>query len=111
MWEKQQQAAFDSLKSVISTATVLAYFDINKETVLTVDASSTGLGVVIMQGGKLIAFSSKTLTTSERRLANIERERDVSYCMGSTEISHLRIRMKSHVETDHKPLESSSRNH
>ena len=69
MWEKPQQDAFD-----ITTAPVLAYFDNKKETVLNVDASSTGLGAVIMQEGKPIAFSSKTLTVSERRYPHIERE-------------------------------------
>lgn len=38
------------------------------------DTISTGLNAVIMQDGKTVAFSSKTLTTSERRYANIERE-------------------------------------
>ena len=62
VWEKPQQEAFDKLKSVITTAPVLAYFDNSKETVLNVDASSTGLGAVIMQGVKPVPFSSKTLT-------------------------------------------------
>ena len=70
VWEKPQQDAFDSLKSVITIAPVLAYFDNSrkmstlakqKQTVLHVDASSTGLGAVIMQGGKPIALSLKTL--------------------------------------------------
>ena len=41
---------------------------------LNVDASIKGLGAVIMQDGKPVAFGSKTLTTCERRYANIERE-------------------------------------
>lgn len=72
LWEKPQQEAFDKLKSVITSAPVLAYFNNNKETVLSVDPSSTGLNAVIMREGKPVAFSSKTLTPSERMYANIE---------------------------------------
>ena len=74
MWEKPQKEAFDNLKSVITSAAVLAYFKNSKETVLSVDASSTGLGAVILQEGKPVSFSSKTLTSSEKMYANIERE-------------------------------------
>ncbi|KAL9974064.1 hypothetical protein ACROYT_G011062 [Oculina patagonica] len=74
VWEKPQQEAFDNLKSVITSAPALARFDDSKETVLNVDASSKGLGAVILQEGKPVAFRSKTLTTCERRYANIERE-------------------------------------
>ena len=57
VWEKPQHDAFGRLKSVITTAPVLAYFDNSKETVLNVDVSSTGLGAVIMQDGKPVAFT------------------------------------------------------
>ena len=49
VWEKPQQEAFNHLKSVITSAPALAYFDNTKETVLNVDASIKGLGAVIMQ--------------------------------------------------------------
>ena len=52
IWEKPQQEAFEQLESVITRTTVLAYFNNHKETILNVDASRTGLGTVIIQGGK-----------------------------------------------------------
>ena len=55
VWEKPQQEAFDKLKSVITSEPVLAYFENSKETVLSVDASRTGLGAVIMQQRKPVA--------------------------------------------------------
>ena len=57
---------------VITSAPVVGYFNNNKETVLSVDASSTGLGAVIMQEDKPVAFSSKTLIPSEKMYANVE---------------------------------------
>ena len=104
VWEKPQQEAFDRLKSVITTAPVLAYFDNSKETVLNVDASSTGLGAVIMQDGKPVAFSSKSLTTSERRYANIEREL-LAIVWGAEKFHTYVYGRRIIVETDHKPLE------
>ena len=104
-WEKPQQETFDKPKSVIATASVLAYFDNSKETVLNVDASSTGLGAVIMQDGKPVAFSSKTLTTSERRYANIEREL-LAIVWGPEKFHTYVYGRRIIVKTDHKPLEA-----
>ena len=59
VWENPQQEAFNQLKSVITSAPALAYFDNTKETVLNVDASIKGLGAVIMQDEKPVAFGSK----------------------------------------------------
>ena len=105
VWEKPQQEAFDKLKSVITSAPVLAYFDNSKETVLSVDASSTGLGAVIMQEGKPVAFSSKTLTPPEKMYANIEREL-LAIVWGAQKFHTYVYGRRVIVETDHKPLES-----
>ena len=108
MWEKPQQEAFAKLKSVITSAPVLAYFDNSKETVLSVDASSTGLGAVIMQEGKPVAFSSKTLTPLEKMYANIEREL-LAIVWGAQKFHPYAYERRVIVETDHKPLESTFR--
>ena len=105
VWEKPQQEAFDKLKSVITSAPVLAYFDNSKETVLSVDASSTGLGAVIMQEGKPVAFRSKTLTPLEKMYANIEREL-LAIVWGAQKFHTYAYGRSVIVETDHKPLES-----
>lgn len=62
-----------------------------------VGASSSGLGALIMQGGKAVAFSSKTLNSLEKMYANIERV--ASDCLGSEKFHMSRVT----VETDHKP--------
>ena len=104
-WEAPQQEAFDKLKAVITKAPVLAYFDNDKPTVLNVDASGTGLGAVILQDGKPLAFSSKTLSSCEQRYANIEREL-LAILWGAQKFHTYVYGRKVLVETDHKPLEA-----
>ena len=53
----------------------LAYYDPTKQFTLQVGASSSiGLGTTSLQDKKPIAFASKSLTYTESRYANIERE-------------------------------------
>ncbi|XP_048582219.1 uncharacterized protein K02A2.6-like [Nematostella vectensis] len=105
VWETPQQHAFDKLKAVITSAPVLAYFDNTKETVLNVDASGTGLGAVILQDERPVAFGSKTLSPAETRYANIERE--LLAIVWGTEKFHTYVYgRRVVVETDHKPLEA-----
>lgn len=46
------------------TSTVLKYYDPNAECVLSVDTSSTGVGAVIMQNSRTMAYTSRPFTTS-----------------------------------------------
>ena len=54
--------AFQKIKNQISKDVCLRYFDTTKEVVLQVDASQVGLGAVLLQDGKPVAYASKALT-------------------------------------------------
>ena len=47
---------------------------IKKETTIECDSSEHGLGAVITQEGKPVAYASRTLTSTERNYAQIEKE-------------------------------------
>ncbi|GBO25325.1 Transposon Ty3-I Gag-Pol polyprotein [Araneus ventricosus] len=49
VWEAPQEAAFQKLKKILSSDPVLMIFDPGKETTVTTDASSYGLGATIFQ--------------------------------------------------------------
>ena len=103
-WTASHQEAFQQVKDLICQETTLAYFDTNKDTVLQVDSSLKGLGAVIMQDGRPIAFASKALTSTESRYANIERE--LLAVVYGCERFHTYLYGKPFtVQSDHKPLE------
>ena len=105
VWDQQQQTAFDKLKSLITNAPVLAYFDNQKPTTLNVDASGIGLGAVVMQADQPVAYGSRTLTACERRYANIEREL-LAILWGTQKFHTYLYGRRVIVKTDHKPLET-----
>ena len=90
-WDKPQQESFDKLKKLCTQHPVLAYYDLNKELTIQCDASSFALGGVLMQNGNpIIAYTSRAMTDTEQRYAQIEKE-DVSDCPLLQEVSLLHL--------------------
>ena len=58
----------------MSELPILAVPDFSKEFVLENDASSQGLGAILSQGGRPIAFYSQTLSSCAQRKSIYERE-------------------------------------
>ena len=75
-WDQIASDSFQKIKDLIAktASQPLRYYDRTKPIVLQVDASQRGLGACLLQGGQPIAFASKSLTDTETRYANIERE-------------------------------------
>ena len=75
-WTASTEAAFQKLKSLITTAQnrSLKFYNRQKPITVQADASKQGLGAALLQEDKPIAFASKSLSDTEQRYANIERE-------------------------------------
>ena len=108
VWGEPQQRSFDRIKELLMNAPVLALFDPNLETVLSADASSFGLGAVLLQRQpsgelKLVAFISRSMTPTEQGYARIEKEA-LAFTWACEQLSDYLIGLPFHVHMDHKPL-------
>ena len=65
VWTDKQEAAFRSLKQALCSAPVLSLPEGMDDFIIYCDASNQGLGCVLMQRGKLIAYASWQLKTHE----------------------------------------------
>jgi hypothetical protein len=74
-WTPTAAQAFQTLKMAMCTTPVLALPDFTKTFVLECDASGKGIGVVLMQEGRPLAFTSKQL--SERNLGKSIYEKEM----------------------------------
>ena len=58
-WMPECEVAFHTLRTLLTTASMLAQPDIEKPFDVFCDASSIGLGCVLMQEGRVIAYASQ----------------------------------------------------
>ena len=65
-WTDATERAFDRLKEVMSSCSVLALPDFMRPFVLECDASREGVGAILLQGGHPIAFERRKLLSHER---------------------------------------------
>lgn len=73
-WNKEAQKSFESLRLAITSSLVLSLLNFSQPFELECDALGKGLGVVLMQQGKLIAFFSKALSDTQLSKSIYEKE-------------------------------------
>jgi len=105
-WQPLHDRKLAELKKLITEAPVLKYYSPNEPIVVSVDASAKGLGAVLMQDNRPVAYASKALTPTEQRYAQIEKE-TLAIVFGMDKFKNMVYGRKDvTVETDHKPLEN-----
>jgi hypothetical protein len=65
VWSLACEEDFQALKKFLTSAPILAELDIEKPFDVYYDASRTGLGCVLMQDGRVIAYASHQLKEHE----------------------------------------------
>ena len=74
VWTHQAEAAFQQLKFIVSQPPVLALPDFSLPFTIECDASGVGLGAVLMQNQRPIAFHSQVLKGKALHLSTYEKE-------------------------------------
>ena len=66
-WGQKQEGAFQTLKEKLSSAPVLSLPEGTEDLVVSIDTSKQGLGCVLMQRDRVIAYASRQLKEHEKR--------------------------------------------
>jgi len=103
-WGDKQEDAFQTLKEALCSAPILSLPDGNEDFIVYSDASNQGLGSVLMQRGKVIAYASRQLKTHEVNYTTYDLE------LGAVVFAlkiwrHYLYGTKCIVFTDHKSLQ------
>ena len=102
-WTVNHDKAFQKLKSELSSETIMSYCDPNKPTTVMVDGSPVGLGAILVQDNRTIAYGIRALTPTESRYSQIEREA-LSVVFGCEHFHIYLAGCEFEIITDHKPL-------
>ena len=107
-WGDKQEQAFQSVKTQLSSAAVLAHYDPQQKLLLTCDASPYGLGAVLshrLDDGtdRPIAFTSRSLSPPEKKYSQLDKEA-LAIIFGITRFRQYLLGRHFTICSDHKPL-------
>ncbi|KAJ4801231.1 polyprotein [Rhynchospora pubera] len=102
-WNVKAQEAFERLKKAMSSAPVLALPDFTQPFCIEADACETGLGAVLTQGGRPLAYLSKALGPKNMAKSTYEKEL-MAILMAVSKWRHYLQGQPFVIKTDHQSL-------
>ena len=107
-WSEKCEVALKKIQEILSSHPVILLPDFTKDFVIRTDASSTGLGAVLLQEGedKLlhpVMYASRKLLDRETRYATVERE-CLAVVWAIDKFHRYIFGRHFFLETDHRPL-------
>ncbi|GKA21670.1 reverse transcriptase domain-containing protein [Tanacetum coccineum] len=103
-WGEKEEEAFQTLKNKLCDAPILSLPNGIEDLIVYCDASSQGLGCVLMQRGKVIAYASRQLKIHEKNYTTHDLELGAVVFALKT-WRHYLYGTKSVIYTDHKSLQ------
>ena len=92
------------LLKFLTTAPILKFYSMSEPITVSCDSGKTGLGAVMLQGGRPVAYASRALTDTEQAYAQIEKEMLAIVFTCSKFHKLLFGRKDVTLETDYLPL-------
>ena len=108
-WGPGQQAAFDKVKALLTSDSVLAHYDQNKPLLLACDASPYGIGAVLSHteadgSERPVAYASRTLGPAEKKYSQLDKEA-LAIVFGIKRFHQYLAGRHFTILSDHKPLQ------
>ena len=108
-WGTEQQIAFDSAKSALTSDCLLVHYDPDKELILACDASPYGVGAVLSHrlpdgSDQPISFASRSLASAERKYSQLDKEA-LAIVFGIKRFHQYLFGRSFTILSDHKPLQ------
>lgn len=108
VWSDACQRSFEEVKTFLQSDLLLTHYDPNNEILVAADASSHGVGAVILHRfadgtQKAVAHASRTLSPAEQNYGQVEKEA-LAIVFALKKFHKMLHGRRFHLSTDHKPL-------
>ena len=108
-WGPEQQGAFDRVKGILTSDSVLAHYDPSKPLILACDASPYGVGAVLShklgdRSERPVAYASRSLAPAEKKYSQLDKE-GLAIIFSVKRFHQYLVGCHFTILSDHKPLQ------